>query len=309
MRQKGVIYKSTGSWYTIKSMDNTWYQGRLRGIFKTLDLKITNPIAVGDIVEFEIEDNEQKSVTIETIVPRENYIIRKSAHKKGHGHLIASNLSQSILVTTLKQPKTSIGFIDRFLISCEAFRIPAVILFNKCDLFDEEDIDEFAYLKDVYEPLGYIVIKCSTVTGEGLDTLKSILNDKISLFSGHSGVGKSSVINQLMPNLAIKTGEVSNYSNKGTHTTTFAEMFDYNSNASIIDTPGIKELGLFEMEQTEIAHYFPEMRKRMNECKFNNCKHINEPGCAIKKAVSESFIAPTRYESYISILNEEDSHR
>jgi ribosome biogenesis GTPase len=309
MRQKGIIYKSTGSWYTIKSEDHIWYQGRLRGIFKTLDLKITNPIAVGDVVEFEIEDNEQKTVTIENILPRENYIIRKSAHKRNHGHLIASNLSQSILVATIKQPKTSIGFIDRFLISCEAFRIPAVIVFNKSDLFDEEDLEEFAYLKDVYEPLGYTIIKCSTLTGEGIEALRALLDNKTSLFSGHSGVGKSSIINLLMPHLSIKTGEVSTHSNKGTHTTTFAEMHDYNSNACIIDTPGIKELGLFEMENTEIAHYFPEMRKRMNECKFNNCKHLNEPGCAIKKAVEDSFIAPTRYESYISILNEEDTHR
>jgi len=306
---KGIIYKSTGSWYSVKAENGIFYNARLRGKFKNLDLKVTNPLSVGDYVEMDIDPSTPTEAVIHKIAPRTNYIIRRSSHKTAYGHLIACNIDQSILIVTLKQPKTSIGFIDRFLISCEAFRIPAVIVFNKSDLYDEELMEEYLYLRDVYEPLGYRCLLTSMKQEKGLDELFEILKGKVSLFSGHSGVGKSTLVNKIFPDLDIRTDIISDHSQKGKHTTTFAEMYDLDEHSKIIDTPGIKELGLFEIGHEVLSHYFPEMRNIIGQCKFHNCRHTNEPGCKVKEYVAEYKIAPTRYESYCSILGEEETHR
>lgn len=306
---KGTIYKSTGSWYSVKGEDGMFYNARLRGKFKNLDLKVTNPLSVGDFVEMNIDPLTPSEGVIFTIVPRTNYIIRRSSHKTAFGHLIACNIDQSILLVTLKQPKTSIGFIDRFLISCEAFRIPAIIVFNKSDLYNEELIEEYLYLKDVYTPLGYTCILTSMEKEDGLKELMPLLYGNISVISGHSGVGKSTLVNKIFPQLALKTDIISDHSQKGKHTTTFAEMYDLDEISKVIDTPGIKELGLFEIEDNVLSHYFPEMRKLMGQCRFHNCQHTNEPGCKVKDAVEAFTIAPSRYESYCSILFEKETHR
>lgn len=306
---KGIIYKSTGSWYLVKGEDDTFYKARLRGKFKHLNLKVTNPLSVGDYVEMNIDPLTPTEAMIFTIAPRTNYIIRRSSHKTAFGHLIACNIDQSILLVTLKQPKTSIGFIDRFLISCEAFRIPAIIVFNKSDLYDEALMEEYLYLKDVYSPLGYTCILTSMEKENGLDELFPLLKGNISVFSGHSGVGKSTLVNKIFPQLDIKTDIISDHSQKGKHTTTFAEMYDLDETSKVIDTPGIKELGLFEIEDNVLSHYFPEMRNLIGQCRFHNCRHTNEPGCKVKEYVEAFKIAPTRYESYCSILFEKDTHR
>jgi ribosome biogenesis GTPase / thiamine phosphate phosphatase len=305
---KGMIIKSTGSWYEILGEEKTHYKGRLRGVHKVKGLKVNNPIAVGDHVLFE-EEPGIDSVVITHILPRKNYIIRKSVHKKGHSHLIASNLDQAILVATLTFPRTSLGFIDRFLVSAEAYRIPGIVIFNKKDILDAELLAYQKELMKMYESIGYRCIETSATTGEGIEEVKDLLNGKISLFSGHSGVGKSSLVNVIEPGVNIKTSEVSTFANKGVHTTTFAEMFELGKDTYIIDTPGIKELGLAEIEANELSHYFPEMRERLNECKFNNCRHLKEPGCAILRSVDEGKIAIPRYESYMSMLSDYDSHR
>jgi ribosome biogenesis GTPase len=306
---KGIIYKSTGSWYSVKGEDGIFYNARLRGKFKHLDLKVTNPLSVGDFVEMNIDPLTPSEGMIFNIAPRTNYIIRRSSHKTAFGHLIACNIDQSILLVTLKQPKTSIGFIDRFLISCEAFRIPAIIVFNKSDLYDEALMEEYLYLKDVYTPLGYTCILTSMEKENGLNELMPLLKGKISVFSGHSGVGKSTMVNKIFPQLDIKTDIISDHSQKGKHTTTFSEMYDLDATSKIIDTPGIKELGLFEIDDAVLSHYFPEMRNLMGQCRFHNCKHTNEPGCKVKEYVEDFKIAPTRYESYCSILFEKETHR
>lgn len=306
---KGTIYKSTGSWYSVKGEDGAFYNARLRGKFKNHDLKVTNPLSVGDFVEMTIDPLTPTEAIIFTIVPRTNYIIRRSSHKTAFGHLIACNIDQSILLVTLKQPKTSIGFIDRFLISCEAFRIPAIIVFNKSDLYNDELMEEYLYLKDVYTPLGYTCILTSMEKEDGLKELMPLLYGKTSVISGHSGVGKSTLVNKIFPQLVLKTDIISDHSQKGKHTTTFAEMYDLDSTSKVIDTPGIKELGLFEIEDNVLSHYFPEMRTLMGQCRFHNCRHTNEPGCKVKESVEAFTIAPTRYESYCSILFEKDTHR
>ncbi len=305
---KGVVFRSTGSWYEIFGEDGIVYKGRLRGNFKLKELKLTNPIAVGDEVEFE-KEGEEGSVFITGILARRNYLIRKSVHKKGHGHLIAANLDQTALVATLVFPKTSLGFIDRFLISAEAFRIPAVIVFNKNDLYTEGLKEYEQELFTIYEKLGYKCLSTSTLTEGGMQGLREELLGKKTLFSGHSGAGKSTLINKLLPGLDLKTSEISSFANKGVHTTTFAEMFRYNEDTLLIDTPGIKELGLFEFKNEELSHYFPEMRALLGQCKFHNCMHVNEPGCAVQQKVREGGIALSRFQSYLSILADEETHR
>lgn len=306
---KGVITKSTGSWYDVRSEDGTVYRGRLRGKFKIAGLKVTNPVAVGDIVGFEIEDTAEKTVAITEITPRENYIIRKSVHKAAHGHIIAANIDQAILIATLVFPRTSFGFIDRFLVSAESFRIPTYIIFNKQDLLDEEDAAYQQEVVKMYERVGYPCLLTSTVTGQGMEEFKNLLKDKVNLLSGHSGVGKSTLINTIVPNLDLRTTSVSSFANKGVHTTTFAEMFEIEDNTFIIDTPGIKELGIMDIEENELGHYFPEMRALLNQCKYHNCKHLKEPGCAVREAVEQGRISLTRYNSYVGIIEDEDNRR
>jgi len=308
--EKGLVIRSTGSWYEVRDdRDGHIWQCRLKGKFKTRGLKVTNPIAVGDFVRFEIEDENQNSGIIYEILPRTNYVVRASVHKTAHSHLIAANVDQAILIATLVFPRTSLGFIDRFLVAIESFRIPGVIIFNKQDLLNDEIKDFQTQLMDLYSSLGYTCMATTAVTGEGLEDFRQLLRGKVSLLSGHSGVGKSTLVNTIAPALDIKTQEVSTFANKGVHTTTFAEMFELEPGTFIIDSPGIKELGLSDMKPEEISHYFPEMRERLNECRFNNCQHINEPGCAIKDAVSNGEIAFSRYESYLSMVGGGDNRR
>jgi ribosome biogenesis GTPase len=310
MLVKGLVLRSTGSWYDVRdSRDGHIWQCRLKGKFKALGLKVTNPIAVGDYVNFEIEDDVQNFGVIHEIMPRENYVVRQSVHKAAYSHLIAANVDQAILIATLVFPRTSLGFIDRFLVAIESFRIPGVLVFNKQDLLND-DMKEFqSELMELYDSLGYHCIATTALSDEGLEPFSELLKGKVSLLSGHSGVGKSTLVNAIAPDLHIKTQEVSTFANKGVHTTTFAEMFELEPGTFIIDSPGIKELGLADIKPEEISHYFPEMRDLLNQCRFNNCQHINEPGCMVKHAVSEGTIAMSRYESYLSMVGGGDNRK
>jgi ribosome biogenesis GTPase len=298
---KAVVYKSTGSWYSVKTEDGTPYNARIKGALKIEDINSTNPVAVGDLVDIEDGDLEN-NVMITNIYDRHNYITRVSPHNKNQHHIIASNLDQCILVATLREPKTSMGFVDRFLITAEAYHIPAIVVFNKADVYRKKEMELFEHLKEVYERVGYKVVLTSTVTGQGVDEIKDLLTKKVTLTSGHSGVGKSSFINVIFPEKNLKTKEVSGWSGKGMHTTTFAEMFDLPFGGKIIDTPGIRELGLVDITKQELSHYFPEMRDILQECQFNNCLHVEEPGCAVKAAVETGKISADRYVSYLNIL-------
>jgi ribosome biogenesis GTPase len=306
---EGLVMRSTGSWYEVLDENQHVWQCRLKGKFKIKGLKTSNPIAVGDRVSFEIEDKLENMATIYAIAPRENYIIRKSVHKTAHGHILAANLDQAVLIVTLNYPRTSLGFIDRFLVSAESFRIPTTIVFNKVDLLAEEDKDYLADLAAMYESIGYPCLFTSAVQNIGIKGFNDLLKDKISLVSGHSGVGKSTLVNQIAPQLDLKTTEISSFANKGVHTTTFSTMFEIAENSYIIDTPGIKELGLIDIEKAEIAHFFPEMRAMLGQCKYHNCKHINEPQCAVLNAVGTDEIAQSRYASYLSMMDDDDNRR
>ena len=306
---KGQVYKSTGSWYDIKAEDGKLYHSRLRGKFKQDGLKVNNPIAVGDFVEVVPDEQHENAGLITEIHDRENYIIRKSTRKSGFSHILAANVDQTLLLATLTFPRTSQGFIDRFLVSAESFRIPSIVVFNKKDILKPKDLKKVEAWRAMYESIGYATELISAETEEGIDTVLKHLSGKTTLIAGHSGVGKSTLLNRLIPGMAQKTGEVSTFANKGTHTTTFAEMFEIDSQSKIIDTPGIKELGLVDMEAYEISHYFPEMRQFVGECRFNNCLHVNEPGCKILEVLEEGAIYPERYVSYLSMLEDYDSHR
>ena len=300
---KSQIYKSTGSWYIAKGADGRLYNARVKGIFKIDGITSTNPIAVGDFVEIAIEDIAEESAIIEEIYERNNYVARVSPHNKHLHHIIASNLDQSILFATLKEPKTSQGFIDRFLVSCESHHIPATIIFNKADLYGKKELEKFEQLNDIYSNIGYKVILTSVHTKKGLDEVQVLLSNKSTLLSGHSGVGKSTLINHLFPQFNLRTQSVSEWSGKGLHTTTFAEMFDLDETSQVIDTPGVREFGLVDISKKELSHYFPEMRKLLINCQFNNCMHINEPGCAVKKEVGVGKVSEDRYVSYLTILD------
>jgi ribosome biogenesis GTPase / thiamine phosphate phosphatase len=302
---KAFVYKSTGSWYVTKTPDGQIFNARMKGIFKMDEaITSTNPIAVGDEVEIEMENELEHTVTITKIYERRNYINRQSPSHKMQHHIVASNLGQSLLFATLKEPRTSEGFIDRFLVTCEAYHVPAVIVFNKTDLYKKKELDRLAAWTAMYEATGYKVVAMSVKENKGIAEVKQLLKDNITLMSGHSGVGKSSFINAVFPGLLLRTQEVSGWSGKGLHTTTFAEMFDLPQpgGGKIIDTPGIREFGLVNIPKQELSHYFPEMRELINQCQFNNCMHINEPGCAVKEAVANGLITEDRYVSYYNIL-------
>lgn len=299
---KAVVYKSTGSWYTVKDESGKFWNARMKGIFKIDDITSTNPLAVGDEVDIDIEQENELSAIVSDILPRRNYINRQSPRHKHQHHIIAANVDQSLLVATLKEPRTSQGFIDRFLVACEMYHVPAIILFNKSDLYRNKEMKQYEEWKDMYEAIGYQVMLVSTLKNEGLDNLHALLKGRTSLISGHSGVGKSSLLNVLMPGLELRTQDVSGWSGKGLHTTTFAEMFDLPDGGRLIDTPGMREFGLVDVTRQELSHYFPEMRDRLNQCQFNNCLHTSEPGCAIKEAVAEGAIHEDRYVSYYNIL-------
>jgi ribosome biogenesis GTPase len=300
---KALVYKSTGSWYQVKNEAGEIYNARRKGKFKIDNITSTNPIAVGDFVDVDKEEIAEESVIVNKIYPRKNYITRQSPHNKYQHHIIASNLDQSLLFATLKDPKTSSGFLDRFLVASEAYHVPAIIVFNKSDLYKTKEQEKFEELKEIYEKIGYRILSMSISENTGVEEVKDLLKDKTTLISGHSGVGKSSFINAIFPELSLKTQDVSGWSGKGLHTTTFAEMFDLPFGGKIIDTPGMREFALMDIEEQELSHYFPEMRALINDCRFNNCRHIDEPGCAVTKSVEEGRISSQRYISYLNILS------
>lgn len=304
---KGIVIKSTGSWYSVLLENEEVWECRIQGKFRMHEIKSTNPVAVGDRVDIEIDEHEKKLGIISKLYERDNYIIRKSINLSKQTQIIAANIDYAFLVVTLAKPRTSFGFIDRFLVTSEAYHIPTVLVFNKSDIYDEEDMSYLLEVKKMYERIGYKVLLVSALKGTGISELQELCKNKTSLFSGHSGVGKSTLVNELIPGIKLKTSAISDASSKGVHTTTFAEMHRIPSGGFIIDSPGIRELGIVELEKEEISHYFPEMRELINQCKFNNCTHTNEPGCAIKKAVDENVISLIRYESYLSILANEDN--
>jgi ribosome biogenesis GTPase len=316
----GKVYKSTGSWYVIRTAKGEVWNARLKGLFKLDGITSTNPLAVGDDVELQPENEGERTAIITGIHDRRNYINRQSPSHRMQHHIVAANIDQSLLVVTLKEPRTSQGFIDRWLVTCEAYHVPAILLFNKSDLYRKKEEEKFKAWEEMYAAIGYRLIRMSVHTGEGLDEVGQLLAGKISLLSGHSGVGKSSFLNALFPGLRLKTQDVSGWSGKGIHTTTFAEMFDLPVPAahdpgttpnpatpaapgSIIDTPGMREFGLVDISRQELSGYFPEMRALAGQCQFNNCLHLEEPGCRVKEAVREGLIAEDRYVSYCSILN------
>ncbi|TSD64776.1 ribosome small subunit-dependent GTPase A [Inquilinus sp. KBS0705] len=302
---QGLVTKSTGSWYQVKA-GNQVIDCRIKGKFRTKGITTTNPLAVGDVVDYEMEP-EQGTGVITNLHQRKNYIIRKSINLSKQAQIIAANLDLALLVVTLASPRTSLGFIDRFLVTAEAYDIPACLIFNKLDLFSEEGLEILADYQSIYQNIGYACYSVSALEGTNIDEVQTLLKDKVTLFSGHSGVGKSSLINRLLPNLDLRTHMISDWSDKGMHTTTFAEMFELPQGGYIIDTPGIRELGVIDIEKQELSHFFPEMRELMNQCRFNNCRHINEPGCAVLEAIEAGDIAFSRYDSYLSIYNGNDT--
>jgi ribosome biogenesis GTPase len=297
---RALVYKSTGSWYQVKDMDGLTHNARMVGKLKMEGITSTNPIAVGDWVEIE-NQTEEESTIINRVHERRNYINRVSPHNRNQHHIVAANLDQSLLFATLKDPKTSLGFIDRFLVISEAYHVPAILVFNKADLYRKKELEKFELVKSIYEPIGYTVKLMSIEKNIGVQEVKELLKDKTTLLSGHSGVGKSNFINYIFPELSLKTKEVSGWSGKGMHTTTFAEMFDLPFGGKIIDTPGIREMGIVDVSKNELSHYFPEMRAVMNHCQFNDCIHLDEPGCAVKQAVNNGSIHEERYLSYLNI--------
>ena len=301
--------RSTGSWYEVRADSGKVYRARLKGKFKLNGPKTSNPITVGDHVLFSMEDETNQTVLIEEISPRQNYIIRKSVHKTSHGQLLAANVDQAIFIFTYKFPKTSLGFLDRFLVTAEAFRIPVTIVFNKMDLLNEEEKDQIFEWAGLYQELGYGVLFTSIPLNQGISEFKEMFEGKVSLMAGHSGVGKSSLLNIVAPTLHIKTKEISDFAQKGVHTTTYSTMWELGPQTYLIDSPGINELGVMEIEKEELAHYFPEMRALLGQCKFNNCLHLHEPHCVVQQAVKDGEIASSSYLSYFIIFENDDNRR
>ncbi|WP_126244517.1 ribosome small subunit-dependent GTPase A [Chitinophaga rhizosphaerae] len=307
---QATIYKSTGSWYSVKTDEGAFYQARIKGIFKIdEDITSTNPIAVGDHVEIQLEtDGEEGTAIITGIEKRHNYIVRSSPQGKHKKHIVAANLDQAVLVATVREPRTSQGFIDRFLVTAAAYHIPVILVFNKMDVYRDKEMEQFEHWKEVYEQIGYTVLLTGAAKGIGIDELGELLKDKTTLISGHSGVGKSTIINGLMPGLQLKTKQVSGWSGKGLHTTTFAEMFDLPNGGRLIDTPGVREFGIVDIPKAELSHYYLEMQEYIPQCQFNNCLHLDEPGCAVKAAVERGDIDIDRYVSYATVLATINAH-
>ncbi len=307
---RGLVYKSTGSWYKVRDERGEFINCRLKGKFRIKDLKVTNPVSVGDFIEFEKEDGKDTGV-ISKIFERENYLIRKSVNLSKQYHILASNIDQAVLVATITQPDTLNEFIDRFLVSVTAYNIPAIILVNKIDLYEDYHIEKLANWDMIYSDAGYKVLPISVAKEINIDQVKNLFKNKRTVLSGNSGVGKSSLLQSLIPELDIAVGEISEMHQQGIHTTTFAEMFDLPEGGHLIDTPGIRGLGVVDIKPEELSNYFPEFLKLKSNCKFNNCVHINEPKCAIKDALEKGLIAPERYNSYLSIFNndKEENYR
>ncbi len=306
---KGTVYKSTGSWYTVKAENGLFYECRIKGKFRIQGIKSTNPIAVGDKVGFKLQTKNEKSQgIIYEIEDRENYIVRRSVNLSKRTHIIAANIDRLFLVITLNNPPTFTSFIDRFLVTAEAYAITTVLLFNKIDSYSQDELLEINYLEALYKNIGYECLTLSAQTGKNLDRLKKQMKGKVSIFAGHSGVGKSTLINAIEPGLDIKTKEISEQHLQGQHTTTFAEMYDLSFEAKIIDTPGVKGFGVVDIEKEELTDYFPEFFNLKEFCKFNNCMHIKEPGCAVKEALEKNIVAWSRYRSYLQILEGEDEN-
>ncbi|MCC4214142.1 ribosome small subunit-dependent GTPase A [Leeuwenhoekiella parthenopeia] len=306
---KGTVYKSTGSWYSVKAEDGTFYDCRIKGRFRIQGIKSTNPVAVGDRVVFELEQTgDAVTGVIKDIENRDNYIIRKSVNLSKQTHIIAANVDLCFLVITLNNPPTFTAFIDRFLVTCEAYHIEAVLLFNKVDALSDEEFGEVKFLAELYRDIGYTCIGISAKTGKNIEEVKALMQGKTSIFSGHSGVGKSTLVNAIEPALDLKTKAISDQHMQGQHTTTFAEMFDLDFGARIIDTPGIKGFGVVDMEKEEVGDYFPEFFELKDQCKFNNCLHLEEPHCAIKAALEEDKLYWSRYQSYRQILEGDDEN-
>ncbi len=305
----GIVYKSTGSWYTVKTLNGKVYECRIKGKFRIKGIKSTNPIAVGDYVEFELETKNNKVTgVIHNIRERKNYIVRKSVNLSKQTQIIATNIDQVFLLITINNPPTFTSFIDRFLVTSEAYSIKTILLFNKVDTYNEDILLEVKQLTALYRKIGYQCIGISAKTGKNIDKVKQLMNDNVSMFAGHSGVGKSTLINAIEPGLDLRTKEISSQHMQGRHTTTFAEMFELSFDAKIIDTPGIKGFGIVDMDHEEIGDYFPEFFKLKQDCKFNNCLHIQEPKCAVKNALEKDEVAYSRYKSYLQILEGEEEH-
>lgn len=300
---KGRVVKATGSWYEVLLDNNNSMQCRLKGKLRLENRRTTNPVVIGDWVTIEPEKDNSAAV-ISEVLKRNNYIIRQSARNRTAEHILAANIDRAFIIATIKQPATTTGFIDRFLLTAEAYHIPSTILLNKMDLYNEDDLKQVEFLKSIYSNAGYAVELISAKTDEHLNDVRKMMKDKVNLVAGHSGVGKSTFINKMIPGMNLKVGDVSDYHSKGMHTTTFAEMFHIPEGGFIIDTPGIKEFGILDIQLEELAHYFPEMKSRMLHCKFNNCKHINEPKCAIRDAVDKGEISKSRYGSYLAIAED-----
>lgn len=301
---KGLVIRNTGSWYQVKAEDGSVIDCKIKGNFRLKGIRSTNPVAVGDYVR--IITNNEGTALISEIEDRKNYIIRRSSNLSKQSHIIAANLDQCFLIITVNYPETSTIFIDRFLASAEAYRIPVRLIFNKVDCYNEEELHYLEGLINLYTHIGYPCHKVSALTGEGIDELKSEMAGKVTLFSGNSGVGKSTLINAILPEIKAKTGEISAYHNKGTHTTTFSEMFPMENGGYLIDTPGIKGFGTFDMEQEEVGHYFKEIFEFSAQCKYNNCTHVHEPGCAVRAAVEQHLISESRYTSYLNMLEDKE---